>query len=146
MIGDSSSISWGGVDVSVENCGAGLADVVIASDATAFVLSDSALAGLGRDLLTGVERAQLTTSNTNSSIDAHHFSGRTTLTGGDGNDTILGGSVADFIGGGAGNDVLLGGAGNDSLTDGVGSDMLFGGIGNDHLFGQRGIVGSCGWW
>ncbi len=118
------------------NGNAGTADVVIESGATAFVLRDTSLTGNGFDTLTAIEKAQLTTANTASSIDARQFTGATTLTGGAGNDTILGGSGTDSILGNGGDDVLLGGNGNDSILGGSGNDILLGGAGDDSLSGS----------
>lgn len=115
--------------------GAGI-DQVIASGATAFVLTNNSLTGRGTDTLVGIEQAALTSATTNSSIDASTFSGNTTLSGGNGNDTIIGGAGNDSILGGAGTDTLSGGNGNDTVDGGAGNqDSVSGGLGNDSLLG-----------
>ncbi len=124
------------------NGGAGNGDLVIAAGATTFVLSNTALSGVGTDSLMQIELARLTTANTNSSIDARQFSGQTTLTGGNGNDTIWGGHVADSILGGDGDDVLLGGDGNDSILGGADNDIILGGAGDDSLSGSNSLAAN----
>ncbi len=113
-------------------------DRVMASGATNYVLSDTALISNSNDALLGIEQAVLATANVSSKIDASGFSGLTTLTGGSSNDTLIGGLGNDVISGGDGNDSLSGGAGNDALVGGNGNDSLFGEAGRDTLLGGAG--------
>lgn len=103
-----------------------------------FVLSDETLTGSGYDTLIRIESARLRGGNSNNILDAHQFSGRTTLIGMNGNDTILGGSSADLIDGRAGDDSLSGALGNDTINGGNGNDTLWGSGGNDRLRGNTG--------
>lgn len=113
-------------------------DRVIESADVSFVLTNSSLAGLGTDQLSGIEQASLTGGVGNNILDASIFTGRVTLDGGAGNDSLRGGAGADSLIGGTGDDTLKGGAGNDTLKGGAGNDRLLGQAGNDILLGGAG--------
>jgi Ca2+-binding RTX toxin-like protein len=113
-------------------------DVVSAFGDVNFTLKNTSLAGEGTDVLSGIERANLSVSGGAHVVNAAAFSGQVTLTGGAGNDTLTGGPNADSLDGGAGNDLLTGGAGNDTLRGGTNDDALTGGLGNDSLDGGGG--------
>jgi Ca2+-binding RTX toxin-like protein len=113
--------------------GNGGTDTVLAAKGANFTLTSSLVSddtdGMAMSL-TGIGAARLTISGTTGrKISAPTFGGRTTLSGGPGNDTLVGGS---------GGNVLLGGTGDDSLVGGGGRDLLIGGIGSDTLVGQGG--------
>ncbi|TXT35824.1 MAG: repeat-containing protein [Planctomycetota bacterium] len=115
-------------------------DTVMESGSANFVLTPTALTGLGADSLTSLEKANLATANVRSSINASTFTGKTTLTGGDGRDTLIGGSSDDSLSGGGGSDSLRGGRGNDTIDAGTGdNDTVSGGVGNDSLSGGTGL-------
>lgn len=119
-LGDDSLVGGTGPDRLIEVADANL------------TLTDTALAGLGADVLSGIETAQLTGGKGNNTLNASGFSlGTVTLIGLEGNDSLTGTSLADVLDGGAGNDSLFGLAGNDSLTGGVGNDGLDGGSDSD---------------
>ena len=126
-------------------------------DVASLILTDTNLTGLGIDVHTRIERAQLTGGAAINLIDASAFTlGPVTLIGGAANDSLLGGSGADSLDGGLGNDTLKGNLGGDTLLGGDGldslegndgadllngqlaNDMLFGGTGNDTLTGEAG--------
>jgi Ca2+-binding RTX toxin-like protein len=119
-------------------------------------LTNATLAGLGTDVLSGFEQAQLTGGIGNNVINASTFLGTVTLDGGDGNDTLTGTAQNDILTGGngidtlnglAGNDTLSGGAGNDTLNGNDGNDRLDGGTDSDRLFGGNGddtAIGNLG--
>jgi Ca2+-binding RTX toxin-like protein len=88
--------------------------------------------------LSSVEEVRIEGGAGNNKIVAAAFTGRTTLTGGDGADRIVSGTGNDLLHGGKGRDQLLGGAGNDELRGGPGDDELRGGDGNDQLLGGDG--------
>lgn len=113
--------------------GLGLDRLIEAADVN-FTLTNTALAGLGADVLSGIETAQLTGGNGNNTLTASGFTlGSVTLLGGAGNDTLTGTGLADMLDGGAANDSLIGLSGNDSLTGGLGNDSLDGGNDSDML-------------
>jgi uncharacterized delta-60 repeat protein len=124
--------------------GAGLLDMLVEAGATEYVLTNDSMTTTSPSIVfdfdsidgNSIELARLTTAAADSSIDAREFSGKTTLTGGNGNDTLLGGTGADSIAGGGGNDVLLGGDGNDSILGGAGNDIIRGGSSDDQLSGS----------
>ncbi|NLC71635.1 MAG: DUF4347 domain-containing protein, partial [Desulfuromonadaceae bacterium] len=102
----------GGLGNDILSGGGGIDTLIEARDAD-FVLTDTQLAiGAEVDILSDIERAELTGGNSNNTIDASAFT--------------LGGVVLD---GGAGDDILYGGHGDDLLTGGEGIDRLFGGPG-----------------
>lgn len=113
--------------------GLGLDRLIESADAN-LTLTNTALVGVGADVLSGIETAQLTGGNGNNTLIASVFTlGPVTLFGGAGNDTLTGTGLADVLDGGAGNDSLIGLAGNDSLTGGLGNDSLDGGNDSDVL-------------
>ncbi len=71
-----------------------------------------------------IERAELTGSSSDNTLDASAFSGSVVLDGVGGNNTLVGG---------AGDDTLLGGSGQDILSGGAGADVISGGDGIDTL-------------
>lgn len=101
-------------------------DTLFATGGTNYVLTDSSLSGVGDDSLSQIEAVSITTTTAASRIDASAFTGtgKSTLTGSNGNDSIVGGSGADSIIGGGGNDTLSGGLGSDTLNGGAGMDLL----------------------
>lgn len=118
--------------------GGGGTDTVAESGASFTFTSATVLTGLGTDTLSGVEKAALTGTAANDTLDASKFTGAVTLSGLGGNDILLGGSASDTLSGGEGDDVLLGGAGADVLGGGLGRDILIGGSGADTLTGGEG--------
>jgi Ca2+-binding RTX toxin-like protein/cyclophilin family peptidyl-prolyl cis-trans isomerase len=95
--------------------------------------SNTVVGGLGTDVISGIEQAQLSAGTLAAQITAKDFSGVVTLTGGNGNDSLTGTANADVIDGGAGNDTIKAGAGNDSLSGGAGNDSIDGEAGDDFL-------------
>ena len=118
------------------------------ADVASLVLTDTALVGLGSDVLVAIERALLTGGAATNTFDASAFTlGPVTLVGGAANDVLLGGSGADLLDGGLGNDTLKGNLGGDTLLGGEGLDSLEGGDGADSLNGQLGndtLLGGAG--
>ncbi len=103
-----------------------------------FVLTPTALTGMGTDVLSSVEAARLTGGAGNNSLTGPTFRGTMTLNGGAGNDTLVSGIGNDLLNGGGGNDSLSGGGGNDKAFGGAGNDILLGGDGADTLSGDAG--------
>ena len=124
--------------------GGSSSDTLVESGDLNFVLTATALTGLGTDQLVSFNRAVLTGGASANTIDASAFIGSVTLEGGDGNDSLTGASGSDVINGGAGNDLLKGRAGDDSIDGGAGNDILNGGDGNDSLTGGDGDDGLSG--
>ena len=123
------------------------ADVLIESADANLTLSAGGLTGIGTDVVTAIERAELTGGNSGNVIDATNFTGVVLLRGGGGadeligtafNDTMFGGSGNDTMSGLAGVDVLNGEGNDDSLTGGQGNDQLNGGDGNDDFVWANG--------
>ncbi|MFN6486104.1 MULTISPECIES: calcium-binding protein [unclassified Nostoc] len=109
-------------------------DRVIEEGNINFTLSGSTLTGNGTDILSSIERVDLTGGAGNNRIDASGFTiADVRVRGLDGNDTIIGGSQADDLDGGNGNDSLDGGGGDDFIVDFGGNNTLRGGAGNDQL-------------
>lgn len=120
--GDGSDYITGGLGNDILKGGKGL-DYLVESGDVNFVLTNTALSGLGSDVLTGIESAKLTGGAGDNTINASVFTlGSVTLDGGAGKDTLIGGSR---------NDVLLGNAGDDSLDGGTGNDVVDGGADHD---------------
>lgn len=132
--GDGNDTITGGAGDDVLAGGLGSNRLVEAANVS-FVLTDAQLAGLGVDVLSGFQAAELTGGLGYNHIDASGFSYAATLIGGAGNDTLIGGSGHDDIRGGEGNDSLVGGAGNDLLNGEAGYDTIYGGYGHDTLYG-----------
>jgi Ca2+-binding RTX toxin-like protein len=108
----------GGAGNDVLQGDAGTDRLVEAADVD-LTLSNLSLVGLGSDMLTSIEQAELIGGAAATRFDAVSFTGPTTLRGGGGNDSLVGGTNHDCIEGGQGDDVLTGGAGNDSLDGGA---------------------------
>ncbi len=103
-----------------------------------FLLTTSQLTGLGTDLLSSIETAQLTGGAGANSLNTLGFAGSVTLNGGAGNDTLQSAGGNDSLNGDADNDAINAGSGNDTLSGGEGNDNLFGGSGDDVLLGGDG--------
>ena len=88
-------------------------------------LSPTQLSGLGTDDLIAIETAKLVGGDSDNTLDARLFAGKSTLQGGDGADALIGGTNADALEGGSGDDVLTGGLGNDTFTGGADIDTIF---------------------
>jgi Ca2+-binding RTX toxin-like protein len=135
-------------------------DLLTESGDTNFSLSDSGLIGLGSDLLSGVDVADLSGGPANNTIVTTAFSGAATLRGASGNDSLVAGNTADVLDGGPGNDTLTGSGGNDTIMGGGDSDQVresadtsfvltatsLAGMGNDSLTGvtQAVLTGGPG--
>ena len=88
------------------NGGAGTDTVVETTADAVMTLTNAQLTGNGTDQLTKIERAVLTGTSGNNTLDASAFTlGNVTLLGGDGNDMLIGGAGNDSLDGGAGSDV-----------------------------------------
>ncbi len=98
------------------------ADRLVETANVNFTLTNSSLVGIGTDLLSEIETAQLTGGASANTLDASRFTGSVTLNGLGANDTLIGGSAADSLDGGDGNDQLTGNAGNDRFVGGAGTD------------------------
>jgi Ca2+-binding RTX toxin-like protein len=73
--------------------GTSAADVVVEQGDVNFTLTNTALTGIGAEVLAGIEQASLTGGASANTIDASAFTlGPVTLQGGDGDDTLKGGS------------------------------------------------------
>jgi Ca2+-binding RTX toxin-like protein len=104
--------------------GGGETDRLVEAGDSNLTLSDTSMAGLGSDVLAGIEQASLSGGTGGNTIDASAFTGTATLDGGDGNDLLRGGSAADSLQGGAGSDTLSGGPGDDSIDGGTETNLL----------------------
>jgi Ca2+-binding RTX toxin-like protein len=109
-------ISGGGGDDSLDG-GTGH-DLLSESANVNFHLTDAALAGLGSDVLIGIEEATLHGGPSANLIDASGFSGDVNLFGHAGKDTLIGGPGDDLLDGGFDGkaDKLTGGAGADTFV------------------------------
>ena len=101
--------------------GNGDVDLLIETFDTNWLLTNTALSGLGNDILNSFEQASLTGGAGNNTLDAHDYTGNATLNGAAGSDICIGGSGNDSLDGGPGN--------NDRVTGGGGLDKLNGGAG-----------------
>jgi Ca2+-binding RTX toxin-like protein len=117
--------------------GAG-SDFLVESGDANFVVTASALTGLGNDTLASLENVVLTGGASANSFDLTSFSGPATVNGGDGPDTILGTGSSDVLRGDGGNDVIMAGADDDFVDGGAGDDVIDGASGNDKLIGSGG--------
>ena len=106
-------------------------DLLVETSDVDFTLTDASLTGLGTDMLTSIELAQLTGGASDNTIDASAFNGQTTLFGLGGGDTLTGGTDSDSLSGGTGDDEINGGAGDDTLLNEIGNDLLNGDTGDD---------------
>ncbi len=118
--------------------GGGGTDTLVEAVAATIVVTATSATGLGTDVLTLIEAANLSGDANAQTITTTSFTGPVTINGGAGNDTIRTGSGADSILGGSGNDDIDSGAGNDTLMGENGNDKLFSGIGNDSIEGGTG--------
>jgi hypothetical protein len=108
------------------------------SQISEFVLKQNSMTGLGNDVLSRVESADIWIIG-RVNFDASAFAGSVSLRGYGYDDTLIGGSGDDTLNGDGGADLLIGGKGNDVLVypDGwnnsgeAGVDTLCGGPGND---------------
>jgi Ca2+-binding RTX toxin-like protein len=135
---DDDSIAGGpGDDTLIGGSGRDYLRAVPGADLT---LTDTTMAGVGSDSLSGIESVEVDASSAANNIDASGFSGAVTVYGGDGNDVIRGGSGNDQLIGQGGDDSIHAGGGADSLsgdamsTSGPGNDTLDGGTGTDVMF------------
>ena len=105
--------------------GGGGVDRVVATADANFNLSDTALSvSTGATFsLSGITLARLSGGAGANRLDAHLFTGRVIMLGGDGPDTLIGGTGNDYLIGGGGADFLDGGAGTDTLDGGLGTDL-----------------------
>ncbi len=97
------------------NGGLGI-DRLLESGNVNFTLTDNSLTGLGTDILSGIEQAQLTGGTGKNTINASAFT--------------LGSVILD---GGAGNDILTGGSGNDRFVYNTGKAFATTDIGIDTI-------------
>ncbi|MFM9963379.1 MAG: lamin tail domain-containing protein [Planctomycetaceae bacterium] len=93
---------------------------------------------IGTELLSGIERLELTGGGSNNLIDTRLFPASVRLDGDYGDDTLLSGNGADTLIGGFHSDSLNAGAGNDLLS-GEPSSFFFSENGDDILDGGLGI-------
>ncbi|MDH7502006.1 MAG: SdrD B-like domain-containing protein [Verrucomicrobiota bacterium] len=86
--------------------GAGGTNTIVETADADFTLSDTeiTIAGVSTTLVS-IQKALLTGSSSDNTIDASGFTGQTTLIGLGGNDTLIGGADDDILSGNAGNDV-----------------------------------------
>jgi Ca2+-binding RTX toxin-like protein len=122
--GSQNDVLTGGLGNDSLNGDAGI-DTVKESGNVNFTLTNTSLTGLGTDILTSIETANLTGGVSNNTLSAVAFTlGSVTLNGDAGNDLLIGGSQNDFLNGGDGNDTLAGKAGNDTVNGGNGIDIV----------------------
>lgn len=117
-------------------------DIVIESVSGNVTATTTTLDGRGNDVLSSIERINLTGSSGPDQIDASQFDvpgfTEVSLFGAGGNDSLIGSN---------GNDQLTGNGGHDTLRSGLGRDRLYGGSGKDRLFGGEGddkVLGNGG--
>ena len=94
-----------------------------------------------------VESLFLWGGDSDNTLDARRFQGRSMIIGGIGNDILHGSAGGSQVFGGVGDDQLYGGNGNDQLAGSDGNDLLVGGAGDDRLLGEFGndiLVGEGG--
>ncbi len=102
------------------NGGADIDQVFESGNVDFTFLSPTQLSGLGIDDLIAIETAKLIGGDDENTLDAHLFTGKTTLQGGDSADKLIGGTNADVLEGGGGDDSLTGGLGDDTFNGGAG--------------------------
>lgn len=136
---DNDDFLSGGAGNDTVRGGAGTDRIVETADAS-FVLTSTALTGIGTDSVIAIEAAFLAGGASANTINTTAFNGSVTVYGAAGNDTITTGSLADLVIGDDGNDSVEGGGGNDILLGAAGSDTLKGGEGNDTIQGQGGSL------
>ncbi len=123
--------------------GSGFADggadtdtLTFTKDADMDLSNTSLVVSTGENITLGsgtIEQITLTGGASANDIDASAFTGRVTLSGGNGNDILRGGTADDVLEGGLGNDQLFGNDGDDTLMEDRGNDQLNGGGGVDTL-------------
>ena len=93
------------------------------------------MANFGVDTVSGVEKFQIVSSMTTTTVSASEMMARFNFGYSHaptaGNDKLLGSAGADSINAGGGDDTVEGGHGNDRLAGGAGTDVLRGGDGAD---------------
>ena len=114
-------------------------DTLVEQGDANFTLSNVQLtrSGDGVDLLTSMERAEISGGSGNNLLDAQAFSGPVVLRGLGGKDELRGGSNSDVLVGGAGDDLLRGGAGDDVY--GFDADEV---LGTDRIDELPGLAGG----
>jgi Ca2+-binding RTX toxin-like protein len=123
--------------------GDGTDRVVEAGDVT-FALQDTALSGLGNDVLASVEAASLTGGAGDNTLDASAFSNGVTLDGAAGNDSLIGSATSDSLLGSDGNDTFSGGAGDDTLDGGADTDRVVASGDEDFTLSESNLSGCAG--
>src|SRR5262249_44718804 len=114
-------------------------DILVETSDTNLTLTNTALTGLGNDVLSNIEQASLTGGSNGKTINAAAFTlGPVTIIGGGGSDSITGGSRNDVLSGHLGNDTINGGPGTDTIVESadvsfVLSNTSLSGLGNDTL-------------
>ncbi len=104
----------GGAGKDSLNGGTGTDSVVETTADAVMTLTNAQLTGNGTDKLASIERAVLTGTSGNNTLDASGFTlGNVSLLGGNGNDTLVGGAFTGAADDDGLNDSLDGGAGND---------------------------------
>jgi Ca2+-binding RTX toxin-like protein len=136
----------------VSSCGAGNDTInggpgsnrIVETGNVNFTLTNTALSGLGTDVLASIQAATLIGGLSANLLDASQFSGPVILDGQAGNDILKGGAGNDILLGGLGRDTLYGGVGNDRLDGGQDkvADILFGGLGADVFVGEWFLSGG----
>ena len=126
----------GGAGDDTLNGGSGKDRIDETADAD-ITLTNTALTGLGNDVLAAIERAFIIGGAGDNTIDVSGFNSdrQITVQGGAGNDVLIGSAGADNLTGGDGDDTLSGNDGDDILRGSDGNDSLDGGNGNDGLSG-----------
>lgn len=105
--------------------GGGTDTLVETNLAGTVVLGDENMQHAGfTDTLVGIDRAVLTGTSGNNTMNAGGFSKPVTLNGLDGDDLLLGGDGDDVLNGGNDDDELDGNGGNDTLNGGSGTDTV----------------------
>ena len=121
----------GGAGKDSLNGGVGIDTIAESTIDAAMTLTNAQLTGNGTDKLANIERAVLTGTAGNNTLDAAAFTlGNVTLLGGNGNDMLIGGAGNDSLDGGAGTDVARQSSRTDqsftaatNVVTGAGSDL-----------------------
>jgi Ca2+-binding RTX toxin-like protein len=139
--GSGDDVLRGGLGDDLLDGGDGLLDMLNDGGDANLVLTNSAMSGIGTDVLMNIERAFLFGGPSANLIDASAFvgSGFTIIDGAGGGDVLIGTNGDDILTSSAnGNDSMVGNDGNDFVFAGSGKDTIRGGAGDDRLFGQGG--------
>ncbi len=115
--------------------GDGTDRLVESADVNLTVLAAS-LTGIGNDVFSSIEAAEISGGISDNVIDVSGFAGPTTVRAGAGDDTVTGSVENDVLSGEGGDDLINGGNGNDQVCGGNGNDSLNGDDGNDVLRGE----------